>query len=106
MLIGITTSSYDFTSLTPQEKTDYLQRLTLYLDKGVKPTNSYNLSVFFSSITDLLVTILIYISSQSIVRYTDRIKKDFLLQNFITTEMIKIFLKVSFTWEKNQKLTR
>ena len=47
VLIGINTSSYDFTSLTPQEKTDYLQRLTLYLHKGVKPTNSYNLSVFF-----------------------------------------------------------
>ena len=47
VLIGITTSSYDFTSLTPQGKTGYLQRLTLYLHKGVKPTNSYNLSVFF-----------------------------------------------------------
>ena len=77
VLIGITTSSYDFTSLTPQEKTDYLQRLTLYLDKGVKPTNSYNLSVFFSSIINLPATILIYIASQSIVRYTDRIKRLF-----------------------------
>ena len=77
VLIGITTSSYDFTSLTPQEKTGYLQRLTLYLHKGVKPTNSYNLSVFFSSIINLPATILIYISSQSIVRYTDRIKRLF-----------------------------
>ena len=77
VLIGITTSSYDFTSLTPQEKTGYLQRLTLYLHKGVKPTNSYNLSVFFPSIINLPATILIYISSQSIVRYTDRIKRLF-----------------------------
>ena len=43
VLIGITTSSYDFTSLNPQEKTGYLQRLTLNLHKGVKPTNFYNL---------------------------------------------------------------
>ena len=77
VLIGITTSSYDFTSLTPQEKTGYLQRLKLYLHKGVKPTNSYNLSVSFSSIINLPATILIYISSQSIVRYTDRIKRLF-----------------------------
>ena len=74
VLIGITTSSYDFTSLTPQEKTGYLQRLTLNLHKGVKPTNFYNLSVFFSSIIDLPATILIFILIQSIVRYTDRIK--------------------------------
>ena len=77
VLVGITTSSYDFTSLTPQEKTGYLQRLTLYLHKGVKPTNSYKLSVFFSFIINLPATILIYISSQSIVRYTDRIKRLF-----------------------------
>ena len=61
VLIGTTTSSYDFTSLTPQEKTGYLQRLTLYLHKGVKPTNSYKLSVFFSFIINLPATILIYI---------------------------------------------
>ena len=77
VLIGITTSSYDFTSLTRQEKTGYLQRLMLNLHKGVKPTNSYNLSVFFSSIINFPATILIYILSQSIVRYTNRIKRLF-----------------------------
>ena len=76
VLIGIITSSYDFISLTPQGKTGYLQRLTLYLHNGVKP-NSYNLSIFFSSIRDLPATILIYISSQGIVRYTDRMKRLF-----------------------------
>ena len=76
-LIGITTSSNDFTYLTPQEKTGYLQRLTLNLHKGVKGTNSYNLSVFLSPMTNLPATILIYILSQSIVRYTNRIKRLF-----------------------------
>ena len=77
VLIGITTSSYDFTSLNLQEKTGYLQRLTLNLHKGVKGTNSYNLSVFLSPIANLPATILIYILSQSIVRYTNRIKRLF-----------------------------
>ena len=92
MLIGITTSSYDFTSLTPQEKTGYLQRLTLNLHKGVKPTNFYNLSVFFSSIIDLPAAILIFILIQSIVRYTDRIKR-LVVTKFYHDQKDRNFLK-------------
>ena len=92
VLIGTTTSSYDFTSLTSQEKTGYLQRLTLYLHKGVKPTNSYKLSVFFSFIINLPATILIYISSQSIVRYTDRTKRLF-VKKFYHDRKDQNFLK-------------
>ena len=44
-LIGITTSSYDFTSLTPEIKTSVLQRVTLNTHRG-RPIHESNTDNF------------------------------------------------------------
>ena len=73
-LIGITTSSYDFTSLTPEIKTSVLQRVTLNTHRG-RPIHESNTDIFYSAKAALSFTILAHVFNIKIIRVTERIQR-------------------------------
>ena len=73
-LIGITTSSYDFTSLTPEIKTSVLQRVTLNTHRGM-PAHKSNTDIFYSAKAALSFTILAHVINIKIIRVTERIQR-------------------------------
>ena len=90
-LIGITTSSYDFTSLTPEIKTSVLQRVTLNTHRG-RPAHKSNTDIFYSAKVTLSFTILAHIINIKIIRVTERIQR-LLLPKFYHDRKDTNFLK-------------
>ena len=101
-LIGITGSSYDFTSLTPQAKTNYLQMLTINVHRGIKDIDSYNKLTLFSAITNFEATVLVYILSQTILRFTKRIQRLFIPKFYHDRKEINFLIGLAYVGEKTE----
>ena len=71
-LIGTTTSSNDFTSLTPEIKTSVLQRVTLNAHRG-RPAHKSNTDIFYLTKAALSFTIIAHVINIKIV--TERIQR-------------------------------
>ena len=73
-MIGITGSSYDFTSMSAEVKCGYLRRLTRHIHYG-KP-NIKNSDYFYSGLAPSYA-VLLHVLDPTIIRFTDRLKKLF-----------------------------
>ena len=91
-LLKITGTEHDFTSMTAEEKNDFLKRLTKATHKQ---SDLYygNSNTFYSGTTNGSSVVLLYFLSHAVLRCTERILR-ILYQNFIIIEEIKIFLKI------------
>ena len=89
-LIGITTPSFDFTSLTPEITTSVLQRVTLKTHSG-RPANESNTDIFYLTKKNLSFTVLVLINI-IILRVTERIQR-LLLPKFYHDRKDTNFLK-------------
>ena len=73
-LIGITTSSYDFISLTPEIKTSVLQRVTLNTHRG-RPAPESNTNIFYLTKATLSYMVLAHVINIIELRVTERIQR-------------------------------
>ena len=75
-LLKITGTEHDFTSMTPEEKNDFLNRLTKATHKQ---SNLYygNSDTFHSGATNCSSVVLLYILSYAVLRYTGKIQRLF-----------------------------
>ena len=101
-LIGITGSSYDFTSLTPQAKTNYLQMLTKNVHRGIKDIDAYNKARLFSAVINFESTVLVYILSQTILRFTKKIQRIFVLKFYHDRKGINFLIGLAYVGEKTE----
>ena len=100
-LVKITGTEHDFTSVTPEEKNDFLNRLT---QATQKQSDLYygNWDTFYSGAISGSSVVLSYILSYAFLRYTERMQR-FFVPKFYHNRRDKYFLKnLKYIGEKKE----
>ena len=75
-LLKITGTEHDFTSMTPEEKNDFLNRLTkaIHKEHKIQYGNSHN---FYSGANSSAFVVFTYFLSYAVLRFTNKIQRLF-----------------------------
>ena len=90
-LLKITGTEHDFTSMTPEEKNDFLNRLTkaIHKEDEIQYGNSHT---FYSGANSSAFVVLTYFLSYAVLRFTNKIQRLF-VPKFYHERKDKNFLK-------------
>ena len=90
-MLKITVTEHDFTSMTPEEKNDFLNRLTkaIHKEDEIQYGNSHT---FYSGANSSAFVVLTYFLSYAVLRFTNKIQRLF-VPKFYHERKDKNFLK-------------